>query len=216
MAGNFSTRNFPPMAVGQRYGRLVAIAFADRDRNGAARWSFRCDCGKETVTQAVNVRRGRTSSCGCLHSETASAAGRAKKKHGMRRSREYITWHNMIQRCTNPKTESYPSYGGRGICVCDRWLHFENFYADMGPKPSPKHSIDRHPNNDGNYEPGNCRWALQPDQQRNKRSARWVTVNGRKMNLTDAAREAGIRLGTVWYRLKVGWPVERALKTPVR
>ncbi len=121
----------------------------------------------------------------------------------------------MLTRCENPRCEAYPRYGGRGIEVCKRWQTFENFLADMGPRPSADHSIDRI-ENDGNYEPGNCRWATDAEQNQNTRSNRLLTYAGRTQPLSVWAREFGIRRETVRERLKAGWDVERALTVAPR
>lgn len=160
--------------TGQRFGRLEVVAFARVNRSRNACWLCRCDCGKERVVSGHELRRGRTSSCGCWRSAVKILLN---LKHGHKRAGsetpEYRAWHSMISRCTNPKLEAWKYYGGRGITVCDRWKNsFEAFLADMGPRPSPNLSIDRFPNNDGNYEPGNCRWATRSEQRANQRPAR--------------------------------------------
>lgn len=153
--------------IGERYGRLTVIAVAV----GRRKVVTRCECGKEKKIFLDNARRGLTTSCGCghrdilvelktIHSETS----------GHTKTPEYVAWDNMKQRCLNQNRDQYEDYGGRGIEVCARWLHsFENFLADIGRRPSPKHTLDRYPDNDGNYEPGNVRWATRSEQSRNRR-----------------------------------------------
>lgn len=137
---------------------------------------YRCVCGGEFQAQPSDVRRGFVSSCGCWN---VSKIKERRTKHGfsgVNAGSEYRTWKNIRQRCTNPNVKHYLNYGGRGIKMCPRWLgSFENFYADMGPKPSPKLSIDRI-NNDGDYEPGNCRWATAKEQVANQRPRRKKAV----------------------------------------
>jgi len=123
----------------------------------------------------------------------------------------------MIKRCTNPNTKGYSNYGGRGIKVCERWLHsFENFLADMGPKPSPAHSIDRYPDNNGNYEPKNCRWATRTEQSFNKRTNRLIQHNGETLPLSVWAGRTGMKRETIADRLAHGWTISDALTIPVR
>jgi hypothetical protein len=124
----------------------------------------------------------------------------------------------MKDRCCNPNNKKYPLYGGRGIVVCERWQSFENFLADMGERPAGRRlSIDRYPNRNGNYEPGNCRWATDSQQNNNKSNQRWVEYRGRKMTLTEAVELSGlVNRNTVYGRLRMGWPLARALDTPAR
>lgn len=145
--------------------------------------------------------------------ETRSAAATT---HGQSKSPEYAVWNSMRERCGNENHKSYQSYGGRGIRVCERWEQFENFIADIGPRPSRFHSIDRHPNNNGNYEPGNVRWATAREQTNNRRSCRMIVFNGKRQSVSDAARQAGLPYFTVSLRLRKGWSVEKTFGTPVR
>jgi hypothetical protein len=157
--------------TGQRFGRLVAIAPTDRRVSGNVVWRFRCDCGVEKETPISNVRSGNTRSCGCFIRETRkkNLSPLATLTHGQSRPRSptYRVWAGMIGRCLIPTDSSFKDYGGRGITVCDRWRRFEDFLADMGERPAGR-SIDRI-NNDGDYEPGNCRWATPTEQRLNQR-----------------------------------------------
>lgn len=151
--------------LGIRFGRLVVLERAANNSQGQARWRCACDCGGEIVTNRASLQRGRTKSCGCLSRETT---GDRSRTHGMRASREYESWAAMLARCTNPRNPNWPSYGGRGISVCDRWRSFDEFLADMGPRPEGM-TLDRFPDTNGNYEPTNCRWATRSMQNSNRR-----------------------------------------------
>ncbi len=135
--------------------------------------------------------------------------------HLPRATHEYRAWCGMVARCHVPTNRAYPRYGGRGVAVCERWRVFENFLSDMGRKTSPAHTLDRIDNAKG-YRPGNCRWATTAEQARNRRSCRIVTFRGAARPMTDWANEVGISVQLLSYRLRAGWPVERAITTPPR
>lgn len=203
--------------TGERFGTQVVLAAAGVDLHRQALWLVRCDCGTERKVQGGKLRRGESTSCGCGKPAKCAAAN---IKHGAasrgRLTPEYRTWSNMIFRCENPAGKSYRDYGGRGIRVCERWRNdFAVFLADMGLKPSAKHEVDRI-NNDGDYEPNNCRWATRRQNARNKRSNVLLEAQGRRMLLVDWARELGVCESTISQRLLHGWSVERAVTTPPR
>lgn len=199
----------PKDMTGQRFGRLVALAYA-----GSEKWSCRCDCGAEHVTAGADLRRGKAQSCGCLQIEVAKT-GDCRRTHGMADSPEYRSWTAMVRRCTDSSAAGYHRYGGRGITVCDRWIDsFEAFYADMGPRPRGT-TLDRR-ENDGNYEPGNCRWATRQEQAGNMSTTVLITANGRTQPMEVWARELGCANKTLAYRLKKGMTHEEAINTPIR
>lgn len=186
----------------QRFGRLTALEFAGTVRsdggNEFTQWRCRCDCGAETITYTNGLRSGHAQSCGCRQEDNQR---RAVKTHGLYLSPAYRIWASMIQRCTNKKCGGYENYGGRGIAVCERWLKFKNFVADMGQRPDGK-SIDRK-DNDGNYEPSNCRWATKAEQEKNKRTNVFVTHDGRSQTIAEWCRELSVSHATIKRRLKV-------------
>jgi len=192
--------------TGQRFGRLVVVKLAAPriHPNGqkATRWLCHCDCGQETVAAAGNLTAGHTQSCGCLAREVNRAA---RLTHGRSNTPEYRIWRGMLNRGRNPKVASYALYGGRGVAVVERWHSFSAFLADMGTRPTPRHSLDRI-DNDRDYSPENCRWATPEQQARNTRRNTWVTFQGERMTLADAAERSGITQSVVTARRKRGWP----------
>ena len=135
--------------------------------------------------------------------------------HGLSGTLEYYAWQNMKRRCFNPNTKRYSDWGGRGITVCDRWLNFENFLADMGLKPTPKHSIDRI-DNDGDYSAENCKWSTKAEQQNNQRTNRLITIEGKTRTIAQWTKEMGFGEFVIYSRLKAGWSEFAAVMTPVR
>lgn len=202
--------------TGQTFGRLTALRRVENDKHGKTRWVCLCECGAETVRSANRMRRGESLSCGCLQRETNVSA---PTRHGAakvgRTTREYEAWSNMLARCENPKATHFEFYGGRGIMVCKDWHDFALFIADMGPKPTPKHSLDRI-NVNGNYEPTNCRWATPHEQMRNTRRNRFVTHNGETLTLAEWAERLGTSGTVIGLRLRHGWSEEKAVTEPVR
>lgn len=199
------------MAAGQRYGRLVAIRYTGRNSFGQSRWLFRCRCGNTPEIDAAHVRSGHTKSCGCIARERAATLF---TRHGLSHRPEYKIWKGMKKRCSNPRDTNFPRYGGRGICVCRKWeLSFARFFADLGPRPSKHHSLERI-KNDGDYKPGNVLWANRKRQSRNRRSSRIVTFRGRKMVLADACDLSGADYRLVSDRLRRGWTFHQALIVP--
>jgi hypothetical protein len=204
--------------TGQRFGRLVSLGpigvdvFVGGSRN--VRWLCKCDCGAEKAVTGFKLRNGNTSSCGCLQAEARKTSCRlAVTRHGKRKTPEYAAWRSALKRCHSPREKSYRNYGARGIAVCERWQSFENFYADMGPRPSPDHSLDRI-DNDGNYEPANCRWATKSEQSLNTRSNFIITAFGRTAPLGAFVSSKSNGFQLAWQRMRRGWEPERALTEP--
>lgn len=138
-------------------------------------------------------------------------------RQGVNRAPEYRTWSMIKNRCLNEKTPDYQDYGGRGISIHPRWLSYETFLLDVGRRPTSGMTIDRFPNNDGNYEPGNVRWASAKDQARNRRSSRILTFRGKSATEAEWVEILGINQGTLSSRInRYGWSIERALSTPVK
>ncbi len=189
------------------FGRLTVTAFAGRAKQGFF-WLCTCACGKQTKVRTSALTSGAIVSCGCWRRERMRQTA---IRHGKSRSKEYSVWFGMRMRCEDPRNRFYPEYGGRGIGVCERWLDFVNFYADMGDCPSPRHTLDRFPDNNGNYEPGNCRWATAKEQQRNKRDNRLVEYRGETRCVTEWAEILGVSAGRLFDRLRRNWTCEEAI-----
>lgn len=189
--------------TGQKFGEWIVLEKGDVGPNGAIYWKCKCSCGTEKLVQAGGLRNGHSISCG--HDRTI---------HGYSLTPTGAAWYGMRQRCYNHDDKNYPSYGGRGIKVCERWLErFENFLADMGPSPGKGMSIDRIDVH-GNYEPKNCRWATRSEQQRNRRNNPKVDYKGESITLIAVAERVGLPLRTLRWRLANGWEINRAIETP--
>lgn len=162
--------------TGKKYNRLIVVSFKEYNKHRQSTWLCVCECGTEKVVLGASLRTGATQSCGCLNIEKISERFTTHGHTiGKKRSTEHKIWASMIQRCTNPNVDKYEDYGGRGITICDRWREFENFFADMGKRPSRRHSIDRICNN-GNYELNNCKWSTRTEQVRNIRTPKRNTT----------------------------------------
>lgn len=205
-----------PINTSTPYGRLKIIN-EELASKGGRRVRCRCECGKLIVVFYKSLRTGNTASCGCLRSEKVA---RKNHKHGaggrLNRTPEYVAWKQMRQRCNNPGTHEWMNYGGRGITVSSEWDDFATFLKDVGPKPSPAHSLDRIDNND-HYRPGNVRWATSKEQARNKRNTRHIEFEGVKMTASDLADRFKIVNGvTILNRIDRGWTVLEACTTPLK
>ena len=187
--------------TGQRFGMLVAIKRGSPHQSPSRKqvtWVCKCDCGETVTVQRSGLRNGATLSCGCLRGKVDAA----KSALFASRKAEYNCWSSMKDRCLNRNNQDFAIYGGRGIKVCDRWSEsFGAFFEDMGARPSARHSIDRI-NSDGDYEPSNCRWALPCEQNRNKRSNRFIEFNGKRQVISDWAKDLGISFSSLSERLQ--------------
>lgn len=197
-------------------GRLKQVGLSFRSSKKRRSAVFLCNCGNRNVILLESVSEGKTTSCGCLKSESSSARlikhGNAKRGQA---SPAWATWQAMRRRCADPNSNRWDMYGGRGITVCERWREsFEAFLEDMGPRPDGC-SIDRIDNNKG-YSKENCRWASVSEQARNRKSSVLIEFNGKTQCITEWSEEVGIGFATLYQRLKKGWSVEKALTHPVR
>lgn len=198
--------------TGQVFGRLTVSGLSHVDGRRNTCWKCRCSCGKIIVSYGYHLKSGCTTSCGCYREDNMRAR---KTKHGLSASPEYNTWRHMKRRCKNPNDKRYDDYGGRGIAVCSEWESFENFYADMGPKPTPNHSIERKDNN-GPYCKDNCIWATPEEQNNNQRSNRFITYEGITLTVAQWSHKLGMSYKTLHDRLTYGWSIEKVLFHPVR
>lgn len=200
--------------MNQRFGRLVVVKQAGENKWNQYLWLCQCDCGNKKIVSGYSLKNGDTQSCKCLQKEGVI---RRNTKHNYARrknkSKTYIIWTSMIQRCVNQNSRDYNCYGGRGIKVCQRWMNFENFLEDVGEPPTENHSLDRINNNKG-YCKENCRWATQKEQARNKNNNNLQTYNGKTQCLSAWAEEYEINYQLLWKRVCVyRWSVEKALTT---
>jgi hypothetical protein len=184
-------------ATGERHNRLTALRRV-ANKGSQPRWIFRCECGTEVEASIGAVRSGAIKSCGCLIGE---ANRRRLLKHGYKGTPTYLSWQNAKGRCFNPRNKRYPDYGGRGITMCQRWRDsFEAFLEDMGERPAGT-SIDRYPDNDGNYEPGNCRWARKGQQNGNVRGRTRVAHDGQTYSIKEFAALMNVDFANLYYRI---------------
>lgn len=189
----------------RKFGRWTVLRRADNlPRTKNIPWLCQCRCGTVRTVQDNNLLSGKSTSCGCK-----------SRRHGGRKRPEYYIWRGMVCRCLDAKAADYPRYGGAGITLCKRWRDFALFLADMGPRPSPEHTIDRKDNRKG-YSPGNCRWATRKEQGRNMSTNRLLTFRGETRCLAEWAEVLGKSRSEISLRLRRGWSVEDALTRPTK
>ncbi|MGX8701543.1 hypothetical protein [Caproiciproducens sp.] len=204
--------NLKPL-LGKTFGRLTVIDRANNDKRGKAQWICQCECGNIKTILADSLTSGKTKSCGCFRKETAPHNN--SPKHGMSRTRLWTIWCAMKSRCYNRKNVAYKDYGGRGITVCNEWLHdfhcfqiwaFRNGYLD-------NLTIDRIDCN-GNYEPQNCKWSTYEEQENNRRNTIYLTIYGQTLPVSEWARKVGISAATLRWRISNNWPKNKMFMQP--
>ena len=196
---------------GKRFGRLTVLRRDGVRKYGNKtypQWLCQCDCGNTTLVTDIALIYKGTQSCGCLIALVTSAVSRT---HGRTKSPEYNSWRGMIERCNNPNNNHYHIYGAQGIKVCERWRTFANFLEDMGARPEGM-TLDRYPLKDGNYEPGNCRWATPKQQNRNTSRTILIEWGGETLCRKDWAKRLGITEWALAYRIR-NWDFEKAMTT---
>lgn len=202
------------VSVGDRFGKLVVTRVEAGERGGLMA-SCLCECGTTRTLKASRLKN--YGSCGCYKRARIGIASRGRKVgnhkvHGMsKKGAEYGVWGAMRSRCTLPSQKCFPHYGGRGIKVCERWQTFANFIADMGLRPTPKHTLDRI-NTNGDYEPNNCRWATRREQMRNTRKSKMLEYRGETRSLSEWVQLLGLSYPMVAARLKRGRSIEEAFE----
>jgi hypothetical protein len=220
----------PPIKdiTGQRFGKLVAIKLADK-KGKQYRWLCQCDCGNQTLTFGFSLRMGQSKSCGCVAAEKsrqrwenptpemrAAQSAKVKKTHQKSKHPTYQVWSDMRARCGKETHKWFSSYGGRGITVCDRWLHsFENFWEDIGQHWQQGLQLGRIDNDKG-YSPENCRWETPLQQQSNKSNNRFVETPNGKLTVAEAARQFGVSAGCIRHRITAGYATDQILKPSQR
>lgn len=195
--------------VGQRYTRLTVIRENGRNKHGGVLWLCECDCGNQIEVSTNSLNKGNTKSCGCLYRDYLNNSRPNSIKHGASKSRLYTIWRDMKLRCYNKKQIGYKNYGARGIKVCNEWLYdfisFKNWAMDSGYQNGL--TLDRL-DNDGNYEPSNCKWSTPKEQSNHKRNNRCVVYRGEKHTIAEWSNLTGIKYHLIWTKLKNGYSMD--------
>lgn len=201
--------------IGEKFNRLIVIEKVGLDKNNQMQWLCECECGNMKIVTSHNLLNGSCKSCGCLNKELVSNRNRMRAIHGDCGTRLYHIWADMKSRCTNQNNPYFYRYGGRGITIyeewCDSYVMFKEWALQNGYQKDL--TLDRK-NNDGNYEPSNCRWVNMSIQQNNKSSNKLLTYNGQTKTISEWSNELNIPCGTLYNRLHKGWSVEKTLETP--
>lgn len=201
--------------TGQKLGRLTLIERVENNKFNQVQWKCRCDCGKEVIVKAYSLTTGQTKSCGCLKKEQ-NYINIAKVKHNMTNTRLYNIWRNMKSRCLNPNNKRHKFYFDKGITVCDEWkndfMNFYNWAINNGYRDNL--TIDRI-NNNGNYEPKNCRWATITEQNNNQSNNIRIKYNESEYTLSELSKIYNIKRATLYDRIKRGWTIDEALNRKV-
>lgn len=203
--------------IGIKFTRLTPIKYTGTNKYRESLWLCQCDCGNKKIISGHNLKSGHTKSCGCMGNGSGNLIHGHSRKG--KESKTYRSWKAMVQRCTNTNNPGYKNYGGRKITICYRWsnknpLGFQNFLEDMGERPKGK-SIDRIKNNKG-YHKNNCKWSTGKEQSRNQRTNHLLKYNGKKLCIIEWAEITGISKETIRARIRLGWPIKKALTIPVR
>lgn len=226
---NITPDNVRKDIQGQRFGKLTVLGILKNNPSNKIKWVCKCDCGYYSAPFSFSLSSGDSRSCGCTAANKSKALWKTPRAEAVRKKLSdnaanvshrlskhplYTKWADMKQRCTNERNKWYKEYGGRGIKVCDRWLNsFENFYTDMKDGYKKGLTIGRI-DNDGNYEPSNCRWETAKQQQRNKSNTNFVDTPGGRMPIFDACEKYGLNRGCIIYRIKAGWPIDKIFSKP--
>lgn len=193
--------------AGMKYGHVTVLDEWEDRPNGGCRWKYRCDCGREDFAWPESMERNKNFSCQECRKDVLR---KLRTIHGGRYTHKYQVWRHMRARCDDPRHKSYKDYGGRGIKVCPQWYDFAVFDADTGEFPGKGYSIERI-NNNGNYEPGNVKWATAQEQLNNQRRNKFLTYNGKTQTYAQWGRELGIDRTRIRQRVILGWPIEKIL-----
>ena len=200
--------------TGRRFGRLRVIEQTAERKDRCVVWKCVCDCGNECYIVSRSLLSGTTKSCGCFMQESR---GKARTTHHRSKEKIFFIWQGMHRRCESTYHKNYMDYGGRGIKVCEEWRSFQKFYdyvATLSHFGEPGYTIDRIDVN-GNYEPGNVRWATRKEQGANRRCTVYLTYKGETRPLTEWAEIKNIKPDVLYQRSHKGWSVEKMLETPV-